>query len=74
MGIDRLMMQPHQERVIAEKRDLDEKIAKLHAFCFTNTNAVFFALPPVDRDLLEDQYTAMKEYSTILGRRIERFG
>lgn len=66
-------MQPHEERVVAEKRELDEKLAKLKAFCFDPGSATFKALPPEDRDLLEDQYTAMKQYSEILSKRIARF-
>lgn len=51
-------MQPHEERVVTEKRDLDEKLAKLKAFCFDPGSPAFKALPPIERDLLEDQYTA----------------
>lgn len=65
-------MQPHEERVIAEKRDLDEKLAKLKDFCFGD-GKVFRTLEPIDRDLLENQYTVMEQYSKILGKRIDRF-
>ena len=67
-------MQPHEERVVTEKRELDEKLAKLKAFCFDPGSPVFKELSPVDRDLLEDQYNSMKDYSEILGKRIDRFG
>jgi hypothetical protein len=30
---ERTMLKPHQERVVVEKRELDEKVVKLHAFC-----------------------------------------
>jgi hypothetical protein len=66
-------MQPHEERVVLEKRELDEKLGKLKAFCFDPGSPIFGALPPEDRDLLEDQYTVMEKYSTILGERIARF-
>lgn len=66
-------MQPHEERVLIEKRELDEKLAKLKAFCFGDNNATFSGLHPIDRDLLEDQYTAMEQYSNILAKRIARF-
>lgn len=66
-------MQPHEERVVIEKRELDERISKLKAFCFDPGSSIFKGLPPADRDLLEDQYTAMKMYSKILGKRIDRF-
>lgn len=66
-------MQPHEERVVDEKVQLDEKLAKLKAFCFERRSPIFDKLPPEDRDLLEDQYTVMLRYSEILARRIERF-
>ena len=66
-------MQPHEERVVVEKRELDEKLKKLKAFCFEPGNKIFSSLPPEDRDLLEDQYTAMTRYSEILAKRIARF-
>jgi hypothetical protein len=63
----------YQERVINEKRDLDEKLERLKSFCFGDSNILFSELNPVDRDLLEDQFTIMRNYSRILGKRIERF-
>lgn len=69
-------MQPHEERVVLEKQELDDKLAKLKSFCFGSeitVNSVFKNLPAEDRDLLEDQYTTMEQYSKILGKRIERF-
>jgi hypothetical protein len=66
-------MQPHEQRVVNEKRDLDEKLAKLKAFCFGENTTIFRGLDPIDRDLLEDQYNSMKDYSEILGKRIARF-
>lgn len=66
-------MKSHEERVVAEKQELDEKLAKLKAFCFDPGSRAFAALTPTDRDLLEDQYTVMLKYSEILGKRIDRF-
>jgi hypothetical protein len=66
-------MQAHEKRVVIEKRELDEKLSKLKAFCFDPRSPTFDKLPPEDRDLLEDQYTAMETYSRILGKRIARF-
>ncbi len=64
-------MQPHEERVVTEKRELDEKLSKLKAFCFgTPASTIFSGLSPEDRNLLEDQYSAMEKYSSILGVRI----
>ncbi len=70
---ERKVMQPHQERVVKEKTKLDEKIVKLHAFCFGSDTKIFGSLSPEERDRLEDQYTAMKTYSDILGKRIAAF-
>lgn len=66
-------MQPHEERVVTEKRELDEKLAKLKAFCFGDNTTIFRGLDPKDRDLLENQYDAMLKYSEVLGDRIARF-
>lgn len=66
-------MQPHEQRVVTEKQELDTKLEKLYNFVFSDNNSVFKTLHPKDRDLLEDQYTAMKRYSEILDKRIDRF-
>jgi len=66
-------MQPHQERVIAEKKELDGKLEKLHAFCFGLDTKIFGSLSPEERDRLERQYDAMKVYSGILAERIKAF-
>lgn len=66
-------MQPHEQRVVTEKQELDEKLGKLKVFCFDPGSPIFKNLAPEDRDLLEDQYTAMEQYSTILAKRIARF-
>ena len=77
-------MQPHEEaatadyqlivekRIVIEKREIDEKLAILRAFCFSPGSPVFRALPLVDRVLLEDQFSFMMGYSAILGQRIAR--
>jgi len=65
-------MQEYQHRVVQEKADLDEKIAKLNAFLGTQD---FFKIVPdaAERSRLTSQYGAMTEYSRILGERIENF-
>ncbi len=63
-------MEAYQERVIAEKKDLDEKANKLYKFLLADS---FDELDEIDKDLLSDQYDAMTEYRIILGKRIERF-
>ena len=66
-------MQAHEQRVVVEKQELDDKLSKLKSFCFDPGSPLFKGLPPQDRDLLERQYTAMPRYSEILGERIRRF-
>lgn len=62
---------PYQQRVVEEKRELDEKLEKLRDFIFHN--AVFRTLPPRERQLLVRQQTAMATYSRVLRERIETF-
>ena len=64
-------LQPYQERVVAEKKDLDDRLAKL--LLFFNTKE-FPALPLVENQRLQRQAAVMDEYSKILGERIFDFG
>lgn len=63
-------LQPHQQRVVDEKRELDEKLSKLTAF---GTTPTFAALPAEEQGRLNRQHAIMEEYSRILGERIEAF-
>lgn len=65
-------MQPHEERIVAEKIELDSKLEKLDTFCF-NKNTIFLSLPTEDQTLLIDQFHVMKRYSEILQLRINKF-
>lgn len=60
-----------EDRMILEKTQLDEKIGRLRTFI--NSEAVL-ALTEGDRELLDDQFDLMKQYSDVLGQRIGRFG
>lgn len=60
---------PHVQRMVAEQAELDRKVGKLSAFLATQT---FEALPEIDRELLRKQYAAMRQYSKVLGKRVER--
>lgn len=62
--------QPHEQRVIDEKADLDARAAKLATFL---AGELFAGLPLVDQHLLALQHDAMGAYSYILGERIARF-
>ena len=64
-------MQPHQQRVVDEKKDLDEKLDKLKAFI--ETSPTFKSLPADERGRLGKQYDVMAEYSSILSQRIAAF-
>ncbi|WP_430230526.1 crAss001_48 related protein [Paraburkholderia tropica] len=62
---------PHQVRVVAEKNELDEKIAKLVSFVGSPT---WSRLDEAERSRLTEQGLAMQDYSRILGDRIAAFG
>lgn len=63
-------MQPHQQRVVDEKADLDDKRTKLRSFTGT---AVFSTLDADEQRRMLNQLDAMNVYSDILGRRIVAF-
>jgi len=63
--------QPHQQRVIDEKGELDQRRKKLESFYSTS---LFHSLPESEQSLLLRQGVAMRNYSEILGERIAAFG
>lgn len=63
-------MKPHQERVVAEKLELDTKIEKLYAFLH---GEMYPMLAEEERMRLMRQYCHMKDYSNVLGERIAAF-
>ena len=62
-------MEPYQERVIAEKMELDEKIQKLDSF-IKNPESSFSLLSEAERTRLIIQRYLMRRYSEILTARI----
>lgn len=64
-------MLPHQQRVIDEKAELDERLAKLLAFL---NGDVVQTLSWPEQARLGDQCAIMAQYSSILGKRIAAFG
>lgn len=64
-------MQPHQERVVAEKAELDDKLVKL--IKFVESSPLFTSLPEDEKTRLVRQAGVMREYSNILGERIAAF-
>jgi len=63
-------MQPHQQRVVDEKSELDVKIEKLTSFF---SNSIFSGLPEDEQGRLKSQVHYMSEYSRVLGERINCF-
>lgn len=68
--IETKQFEPHQLRVIQERKDLDWRLGNLVAF-FASVR--FAMLPQEDNDLLKRQADVMAEYSRILSDRIARF-
>ncbi len=69
-------MQPHQQRVVDEKIELDAKLKKLRAFIENsgeNPSAIFAGLPTAERSRLARQASIMEEYSDVLRERIVNF-
>lgn len=62
---------PHQQRVVAEKAQLDDKLSKLRAFM---AREIFKTLPELEQERLSIQANAMEVYSFVLGERIAAFG
>lgn len=62
---------PHQQRVVDEKSELDEKLTKLGEFI--NSSPIYTGLPEAERERLVRQKSCMGEYSEILGERIAAF-
>lgn len=65
-------LQPHQQRVVVEKTELDEKLSKLSAF-ISSENFTVFVKDEAERGRLVCQEEVMKDYSAILAERIEAF-
>lgn len=63
-------MQPHQERVVAEKTDLDGKIERLTTFIH---GKIYSNLDGLEQDRLNRQLRYMNDYSNVLGERIAAF-
>ena len=61
----------HQDRVRAEKVELDERLAKLDAFILDNP--MFRQLPEAEQQRLNKQSLVMAQYSNVLDERIEAF-
>jgi len=63
-------MQPHQERVVAELKELTVKREKLAHFLGAD---VFRALPTDEQSRLRRQFDIMVQYEGVLQERIDHF-
>lgn len=63
-------MRPHQQRVVDERAELDDKLSKLAGFFGTD---LFATLPSAEQQRLRTQAVAMRTYSSILAERIAAF-
>ena len=63
-------MQPHQQRVLEEKAELNAKLEKLKVFL---AGPVFKTLEPAEQMRLIQQCAIMVDYSSVLGKRIAAF-
>lgn len=62
---------PHQQRVVDEKAELDDKAKKLSAFI--GESPIFPTLDPAEQERMKEQNDIMWQYSEILGKRIAAF-
>lgn len=65
------VLEPHEQRVVQEAAQNQERLEKLAAFI---GGPVFAGLQEKDRRLLYQQHAAMSELAFVLAARIARFG
>jgi hypothetical protein len=65
-------LQPHQQRVVDEKTELDAKATALSKFI--GENPIFDTIDAAEQERLREQCEVMWQYSEILGARIAAFG
>ena len=66
-----MAIQPHQQRVIDEKAELDTKAHALSQFI--GCSPIFETIDPAEQERLKVQNDLMWQYSEILGLRIAAF-
>lgn len=64
------VLEPYQQRVVDENKELKEKIDKLQAFMLSPK---WKELQDIDQYLMSSQLQVMQAYSQILFQRITRF-
>lgn len=63
-------MQPHEQQVVDEQAELEDKLRRLNDFTKVST---FDLLDSEEKTLIRMQLEVMRTYSSILGLRIARF-
>lgn len=66
-----MSLAPHQQRVVEEKRELDERIHKLTVFLASAASA---QVSLVEANLMHEQLKHMLQYSKTLQQRIRLWG
>ena len=64
-------MQPHQQRVVDEKNELDQKAKALSEFI--GNSPLFDDIDPEEQERMKVQNDIMWQYSEVLGQRINAF-
>jgi hypothetical protein len=64
------LLQPHEQRVVEEYKELNDRHTKLTFFTSTHQ---FHVLQDIDKELLFQQQAIMTKYLAILEQRIARF-
>lgn len=62
---------PHEQRVITERDELEEKLIKLD--CFISSNSTYSTLTDMEQRLLSIQLSTMQAYHAVLCVRISLF-
>ena len=65
-----MLLYPHQQRVVDEKAELDDRLDKLVTF---TKSLMFTQLPSAEQERMNTQRTLMCALSAILGARISAF-
>ena len=69
-----MTIQPYQQRVIEEHKELEDKLARLNEFIDNHHNGKScVAVSASDLSLLVQQRNAMHEYASVLKKRIVGF-
>lgn len=66
-------MEPHEQRVVTERDELNQKLVKLTAFV-NGQSPIYAGLPDAEKIRLNRQLTYMTEYSNVLDERIADWG